>query len=48
MRYSYLENPIGAYSKFLVLISIALISIALKYLGCGSGLAGNCGAVILY
>ena len=43
MRYSYLENPIGAYPKFLVLISIAL-----KYLGCGSGLAGNYRAVILY
>ena len=43
MRYFYLKNPIRAYSKLLVLISIAL-----GYLGCGSGLAGNCRAVVLY
>ena len=43
MRYSYLEDPIRAYPKFLVLISIVL-----GYLGCSSGLIKNHRAIILY
>ena len=43
MYYSYLKNPIRAYPRFLMLISIVL-----KYLGCGNSLVGNYGAVILY
>ena len=42
MYRSYLKDPIKAYPKFLVLISIAL-----KYLGCSSGLVGNCKTIIL-
>ena len=43
MRRSYLGDPIRAYLKFLVLISIAL-----GYLGCGNSLVKNRKAVILY
>ena len=43
MHYSYLGDPIRAYLKFLVLISIVL-----GYLGCGNSLAGNYKAVVLY
>ena len=43
MRYSCLEDPIRAYPKFPVLISIVL-----GCLGCGSGLVGNYTAIILY
>ena len=43
MHYSCLGDPIRAYPKFLVLISIVL-----GYLGCGNSLAGNYRAVVLY
>ena len=43
MYRSYLKDPIKAYPKFIVLISIAL-----EYLGCSSGLIGNCKTIILY
>ena len=43
MCYSYLRDPIRAYPKFLVLISIVL-----GCLGCGNSLTENCRAIILY
>ena len=43
MRRFYLREPIRVYPKVLVLISIVL-----EYLGCSSGLIGNCGAIVLY
>ena len=43
MHYSCLGDPIRAYPKFLVLISIAL-----GYLGCSNSLIGNYRPIILY
>jgi len=43
VRYSYLEDPSGAYFKVLVLISIAL-----GYLGWDNNLVDICRVIILY
>ena len=42
MRYSHSGDPIGAYPRFLILISIAL-----GYLSCSGDLVGSYRAIVL-